>query len=179
MFNSYYIISEFNSKIELILKKNSKIHVIYRPKINEYNDQILKRIIKTNIYNKIYLANKSNICPIKGLAGVYISAVNKKIIISSYFKDKSVIGSAHSIREICKKINSKCNIIFFSPILKKKNNIKTPIGLIKFLLISKYFKNITLVPLGGIYNPVRLKNYDIRSFAGVKFFEEINKRKFI
>ena len=55
MFNSYYIISEFNSKIELILKKNSKIHVIYRPKINEYNDQILKRIIKTNIYSNIQI----------------------------------------------------------------------------------------------------------------------------
>jgi hypothetical protein len=77
MINSYYIISEFNSKIETNLKKNSKINVIYRPKVNDYNNQILKRIIKTNIYNKIYLANKSNICPIQGLAGIYISAFNK------------------------------------------------------------------------------------------------------
>ena len=59
MLNSYYIISEFNSKIEINLKKNSKINVIFRPKVNDYNNQILKRIIKTNIYNKVYLANKS------------------------------------------------------------------------------------------------------------------------
>ncbi len=35
MFNSYYIISEFNSKIKINLKKNSKINVIYRPEFEE------------------------------------------------------------------------------------------------------------------------------------------------
>ena len=179
MLNSYYIISEFNSKIEKNLKKNSKISVIFRPNINDYNNQILKRIIKTNIYNKVYLANKSNICPIHGLAGIYLSAFNKKIVISAYFKDKSVIGSAHSIREICEKIRSKCSIIFLSPILKSKNNNIKPFGLIKFLLISKHFDKVTFVPLGGIYNPIILKNYGIKNFASIKFFEKYNKRRFI
>jgi hypothetical protein len=171
MLNSYYIISEFNSKIERNLKKNSKINVIFRPTVNDYNNQILKRIIKTNVYNKIYLANKSNICPIQGLAGIYISAFNKKIAISSYFKDKSVIGSAHSIREICEKIRSKCNIIFLSPIFKDKTN-KRAIGIIKFLLMSNHFKNITFYPLGGIYNPIKLRNYGVNGFAGIKYFDK-------
>jgi hypothetical protein len=179
MFNSYYIISEFNSKIELILKKNSKIHVIYRPKLNKYNDQILKRIIKTNIYNKVYLANKKNTCPIHGLAGIYTSAFNKKIVISTYFKGKSVVGSAHSIKEVIQKIKAKCNIIFLSPILKSKNNNIKPFGIIKYLLISKHFNKITLVPLGGIYNPSILKNYGIKNFASIKFFEKLNKKRFI
>ena len=163
--------SEFNSKIEINLKKNSKINVIFRPKINDYNNQILKRIIKTNIQNKIYLANKSNICPIQGLAGIYISAFNKKTAISSYFKDKSVIGSAHSIREICEKIRSKCNIIFLSPIFKDKTNRKA-IGMIKFLLMSNHFKNITFYPLGGIYCPIKLRNYGVNGFAGIKYFNK-------
>jgi len=171
MLNSYYIISEFNSKIERNLKKNSKINVIFRPKVNDYNNQILKRIIKTNVYNKIYLANKSNICPIQGLAGIYISAFNKKTAISSYFKDKSVVGSAHSIREICEKIRSKCNIIFLSPIFKDKTNRKA-IGMIKFLLMSNHFKNITFYPLGGIYNPIKLRNYGVNGFAGIKYFDK-------
>jgi hypothetical protein len=171
MLNSYYIISEFNSKIETNLKKNSKINVIFRPKVNDYNNQILKRIIKTNIYNKIYLANKSNICPIQGLAGIYISAFNKKTAISSYFKDKSVVGSAHSIREICEKIRSKCNIIFLSPIFKEKKN-KKAIGMIKFLLMSNHFKNITFYPLGGIYHPNKLRNYGVNGFAGIKYFDK-------
>ena len=171
MLNSYYIISEFNSKIERNLKKNSKINVIFRPKVNDYNNQILKRIIKTNVYNKIYLANKSNICPIQGLAGIYISAFNKKTAISSYFKDKSVVGSAHSIREICEKIRSKCNIIFLSPIFKEKKN-KKAIGMIKFLLMSNHFKNITFYPLGGIYHPNKLRNYGVNGFAGIKYFNK-------
>ena len=171
MLNSYYIISEFNSKIERNLKKNSKINVIFRPKVNDYNNQILKRIIKTNVYNKIYLANKSNICPIQGLAGIYISAFNKKTAISSYFKDKSVVGSAHSIREICEKIRSKCNIIFLSPIFKEKKN-KKAIGMIKFLLMSNHFKNITFYPLGGIYHPNKLRNYGVNGFAGIKYFDK-------
>ena len=171
MINSYYIISEFNSKIETNLKKNSKINVIFRPKVNDYNNQILKRIIKTNIYNKIYLANKSNICPIQGLAGIYISAFNKKTVISSYFKDKSVVGSAHSIREICEKIRSKCNIIFLSPIFKDKTSRKA-IGMIKFLLMSNNFKNISFYPLGGIHHPYKLRNYGVNGFAGIKYFNK-------
>jgi thiamine monophosphate synthase len=117
------------------------------------------------------LANKSNICPIQGLAGIYISAFNKKTVFSSYFKDKAVIGSAHSIREICEKIRSKCNIIFLSPIFKEKKN-KKAIGMIKFLLMSNHFKNITFYPLGGIYYPIKLRNYGVNGFAGIKYFDK-------
>ena len=172
MLNSYYIISEFNSKIEKNLKKNSKINVIFRPNVNDYNNQILKRIIKTNIYNKVYLANKSNICPTQGLAGIYLSAFNKKTVISTYFKGKSVIGSAHSIREICEKIRAKCNVIFLSPVFRDKTN-RRAIGIIKFLLISAHFKNITFYPLGGIYYPHKLKNYSVNGFAGIEYFNKI------
>jgi len=83
-----------------------------------------------------------------------------------------VIGSAHSIREICEKIRSKCNIIFLSPVFKDKTNRKA-IGIIKFLLISAHFKNITFYPLGGIYYPHKLKNYGVNGFAGIEYFNKI------
>jgi thiamine-phosphate pyrophosphorylase len=172
MFNSYYIISKLNSKIKKNLKKNSNINVIFRSDLKDYNNDTLKKIIKINISNKVFIANKNNTCPIKGLTGIYLSAFNKKTLTSNHFQKNSIIGSAHSFKEIREKIKSKCSIIFISPILKKKKNeLTNTLGIIKFLLISQHFKAITLVPLGGIHNPARLKNYGIKGFAGIKYFE--------
>jgi thiamine monophosphate synthase len=174
MFNSYYIISELNSKIKINLKKNSNINVIFRSEQKDYNNDILKRIIKINIYNKVFVANKNNICHIKGLFGIYLSAYNKKILTSNHFKKNSIIGSAHSFKEVREKIKSKCNVIFLSPIFKtQKDTLIKPLGIIKFLLISQHFRATTLIPLGGIHKPCILKNYGIKGFAGVSYFNKI------
>ena len=174
MFNSYYIISELNSKIKINLKKNSNINVIFRSEQKDYNNDILKRIIKINIYNKVFVANKNNICHIKGLSGIYLSAYNKKILTSNHFKKNSIIGSAHSFKEVREKIKSKCNVIFLSPIFKtQKDTLIKPLGIIKFLLISQHFRATTLIPLGGIHKPCILKNYGIKGFAGVSYFNKI------
>ena len=75
--------------------------------------------------------------------------------------------------EIREKIKSKCDIIFLSPLFEKsENKLSKPIGIIKFLLISKQFKNILLYPLGGIKNPLKLKAYGIKGFAGVRCFNK-------
>jgi thiamine-phosphate pyrophosphorylase len=174
MLNSYYIISELNSKIKANLKKNTNINVIFRSEQKDYNNNTLKKIIKTNIYNKVFVANKNNICHIKGLSGIYLSAYNKKILTSNYFMKNSIIGSAHSFKEIREKIKSKCSIIFISPILKTKTDkLINPIGIIRFLLISQHFKAATLIPLGGIRQPCKLKNYGIKGFAGISYFNKI------
>jgi thiamine monophosphate synthase len=121
----------------------------------------------------VFIANKNNACPIKGLSGVYLSAFNKRTLITPHFQKESIIGSAHSFKEIIEKIKSKCNIILLSPIFEKsKNKSNKPIGIIKFLLISQHFKNISLYPLGGIYNPLRIKAYGIKGFAGVRLFNK-------
>ena len=174
MLNSYYIISELNSKIQINLKKNSNINVIFRSDQKNYNNDTLKKIIKVNIYNKVFIANNNNACPIKGLSGIYLSAFNKKTLRSTHFQAESVIGSAHSFREIREKIKSKCSVIFLSPILKTKTDkLINPLGIIKFLLICKHFKTTTLIPLGGIEKPHRLKNYGIKGFAGISYFNKI------
>ena len=173
MINSYYIISELNSKIKINLIKNSNINVIFRSKEKDYNNDTLKRIIKVNIYNKVFIANRNNSCPIKGLSGIYLSAFNKKILTSNHYQKNSIIGSAHTLREIREKIKSKCGIILLSPILKTRKEVsKKPIGIIKFLLISQHFKSITLIPLGGINSPLKLKNYGIKNFAGISYFDK-------
>ena len=173
MMNSYYIISELNSKIKVNLIKNSNINVIFRSEEIDYNNDTLKKIIKVNIRNKVFIANKNNCCPIKGLSGIYLSAFNKRILITPHFKKGSIIGSAHSFKEIIEKIKSKCDIIFLSPIFEKSTNqTRKPIGIIKFLLISQHFQNILFYPLGGIRNPLRLKSYGIKGFAGVSCFSK-------
>jgi hypothetical protein len=173
MMNAYYIISELNSKIKINLRKNSNINVVFRPEQKDYNNEILKKIIKVNIRNKVFIANKNNACPIKGLSGVYLSAFNKRMLITPHFQKGSIIGSAHSFKEIIEKIKSRCDIIFLSPVFEKsKNKSKKPIGIIKFLLISKHFKNISLYPLGGIYNSFRLNAYGIKGFAGIRCFNK-------
>jgi thiamine-phosphate pyrophosphorylase len=174
MLNSYYIISELNSKIKINLKKNSNINVIFRSDQKDYDNDTLKKIIKVNIHNKVFIANKNNACPIRGLSGIYLSAFNKKILTSNHFKKNSIIGSAHSFKEVTEKIKSKCSIIFLSPVFKTKTEkLISPLGIIRFLLISKHFKNTTLIPLGGIQNPYRLKDYGIKGFAGVSYFNKI------
>ena len=171
--DSYYIISELNSKIKINLKKNSNINVIFRSEQKGYDNETLKKIIKVNIYNKVFIANKNNACPIKGLSGVYLSAFNKRMLITPHFQKGSIIGSAHSFKEIREKIKFKCDIIFLSPIFEKsENKLSKPIGIIKFLLISKQFKNVLLYPLGGIKNPLKLKAYGIKGFAGVRCFNK-------
>jgi thiamine monophosphate synthase len=173
MLDSYYIVSEFNSKIKINLKKNTYINVIFRSELKDYNNETLKKIIKVNIHNKVFIANKNNACPIKGLSGVYLSAFNKKKLKNSHFQKRSIIGSAHSFREIREKIKSQCSIIFLSPVFETINKKKRkPLGIIKFLLISKQFKNVALYPLGGIYNPLSLKNYGINGFAGISYFKK-------
>ena len=174
MLNSYYIVSELNSKIKINLKKNSNINVIFRSEQKDYNNDTLKKIIKVNIHNKVFIANKNNACPIRGLSGIYLSAFNKKMLTSIYFQKNSIIGSAHSFKEIREKIKSKCSIILLSPVLKsKKSRLMTPLGIIKFLLISQHFRATTLIPLGGINYPNKLKNYGIKGFAGVSYFNKI------
>jgi len=171
MFNSYYIISELNSKIKINLKKKSNINVIFRSEQKDYNNDTLKKIIKVNIYNRVFVANKNNACPIKGLSGIYLSAFNKKRVITTHFKKKSLIGSAHSFKEIREKIKCKCSVIFLSPIFETtRDKQRKSLGIIKFLLISQHFKNVTLYPLGGIFSPLRLRSYGIKGFAGINYF---------
>ena len=81
------------------------------------------------------------------------------------------MGSAHNVKDILIKKNQKIDIIFLSPLFKKKQN-NSQLGIIKFNIMSKNFKN-KFVALGGINNKnlKLLKSLDIYGYAAISNFE--------
>ena len=105
--------------------------------------------------------------------GVYLSSYNNKInnFNKNHTFDYNVIGGAHNISEIRKKFQLGCDVVFLSPIFKTMSHQDTkPIGLIRFLLISRLFKN-KVYPLGGV-TPKKLGFFNILGkFAGISYFQ--------
>ena len=84
------------------------------------------------------------------------------------FKEFSIIGSAHNIKEIRTKENQNVSKIFISSLFKNKNYL----GINKFKLISKLTSK-KIVALGGINknNIIKLKVLNTSEFAGISYFE--------
>jgi len=105
--------------------------------------------------------------------GIYISTYNNKIFLfnKNHTHNYNVIGAAHNISEIRRKFQLGCNAVFLSPVFKTKSHkVSKPIGLVRFLLISKLFKN-KVYPLGGI-TPKKLGFFNIlKKFAGISYFQ--------
>ena len=125
MFNSYYIISELNSKIKKNLKKNSNINVIFRSKQKDYNNDTLKKIIRSNIYNKVFIANKNNICLFTGFLQRIFLLLNY-IRIENYSVTKKVskkfFVTQKTLKEYCANVffNFQANLIRLKDLLKLK-----------------------------------------------------------
>ncbi len=106
-----------------------------------------------------------------GLNGAYIPSFNKSFshLSFKFKKGFSLIGSAHSLKEI--RIKEKQNVekIFLSSIFKKNNNF---LGINKFNLISK-LSNKQIIALGGISkNNIKLVNLTrSKGFAGISYFK--------
>jgi len=148
--SNYYLYIENTDNIDLnCFKKSKKISIIYR------NNNIQESIDKLNSFRKkchtkgfkLYISNNMKLLKNCRADGLYVSSYNKKIYLN---KNLTVIGSAHSFKEINQKIKQGCKTIFLSRLFKTSyEDKKGYLGLIKFnLLASKYKANI--VPLGGI-----------------------------
>jgi thiamine monophosphate synthase len=171
LIKKFYIITE----LDILTKRHFKhknIALIINPK-NQSDTLIIKKIIKKNIYNKIFISNNVKLITNKKIQGIYLSSYNDKIFLSNknHIFDYDVIGGAHSLSEIRKKIQIGCNMIFLSPIFKTASGPqKRPIGLVKYLLISKMFKT-KIYPLGGI-TPKKISWFsNIEKFAGISYFK--------
>ena len=178
---NYYFYIDSTKSINLnLIKRNSKIIIIYRNNlINESTKQLLKfkkkcKSLKINFF----LANNFKLAKKIQADGLYISSYNKKI-----FKNINVIGSAHNSKEIIQKIRQGCSTIIFSRLFKtnyKKKN--TFYGIVKFNLIAQKHK-INLIPLGGItsLNLLRLnlvKSFGLASLSAIKKKPAISSRLF-
>ena len=110
----------------LIKKKTKNLGIIYRNysrPINEINLLNFKKFCKKN-YFKLYLANNAKLAITYKLDGVYFPSFNKKSKINKNYlaKNFKILGSAHNTIEINNKIKQGCELIFISPLFKKKKN---------------------------------------------------------
>ena len=105
--------------------------------------------------------------------GIYIPSFNKTKNFSNLEKrNLTIIGSAHSQKEIHKKISQNCSAIFLSPIFYIKKS-KTFLGLHKFNYLS-YLNKTKILALGGISenNIRKLKLLYINGFGGIGIFKK-------
>ncbi len=127
---------------------------------------------------RIFLSNDFKRAKNLNFDGVYIPSFNKLPVNYDIGTKKNFItlGSAHNIKEILIKINQKIDIIFISPLFKNKRN-KNQLGVIKFNIIKKNFKN-KFIALGGINhkNINLLKIINVYGYAAISHFQ--NKSQF-
>ena len=153
--NNYYFYIDNTKSINLnLIKRNINVTIIYRnnseaesiARIIEFRKKLKARKFKFYIANNLILAKKCK------ADGVYISSYNKKL-----YKNITVIGSAHNLREINQKIKQGCKNIILSRLFKTNYLGKESFyGPIKFNLIAQKY-TINLIPLGGINNENLLK----------------------
>ena len=173
-FQVYYFVDKFDLKDLSNIK--SSINIIYRNYSTEFNvnDIIkIKEFCKKNKF-KLFLSNNIKLAAKLGLSGVYLPAFNKKMNYSNFVtkKDFSIIGSAHTLKEIRIKEFQNCEKIFISPIFKTDKN-KSYLDIVKFnILASKTKKDV--VCLGGI-KKINLKKIKMTKSKGLASISWIKK----
>ena len=167
----YYFIEKFEkSNID---KQGINTTIIYRNYKKNYkiNEVILLKNYCKSKKLEFLLSNNIKLSIKLGLNGAYIPSFNKSFshLSFKFKKGFSLIGSAHSLKEI--RIKEKQNVekIFLSSIFKKNNNF---LGINKFNLISK-LSNKEIIALGGISeNNIKLVNLTrSKGFAGISYFK--------
>ena len=122
--------------------------------------------------NKLFLSNNIKKALELELDGAYFPSFNKSYQHLSFNLKKkfTLLGSAHSLKEIRIKEKQGISIIFISSIFKKNSNY---LGLNRFKNLQKYTKS-KVVALGGINskNLRLLKLTKISGFSGISFFKK-------
>ena len=160
----------------LIKNRTKNLGVIYRNYSNKINISNLVKFKKFFLKNKIklYLANNINLAIKLMLSGVYLPAFNKKKIIKKFKlrKNFQILGSAHNLIEINRKIEQGCEIIFLAPLFKTKKS-KNYLNIIKFNILTLN-KKVKFVALGGIKkkNISKTKMLNICGISGISMFQK-------
>jgi len=122
---------------------------------------------------KFYLSNNLKLAINLDLDGVYLPSFNKNLNINTrnLRKKFTIIGSAHSVKEIRIKEKQGAELVFISPLFKTNKNKKF-LNPIKFnFLAIKTVKRV--IALGGINskNLNQLTMIKAYGFAGISYFE--------
>jgi hypothetical protein len=172
LIKKFYIVT----KLDILTSnyfKHKNIALIINLK-NQLDSSIIRKIVKKNIYNKIFVSNNTKLITNKKIQGIYLSSYNNKIFLSNknHIFNYDVIGGAHNLTDIRKKIQLGCKIIFLSPIFKSTSSPeKEPIGLVKYLLLSKLFK-VEIYPLGGVFPKKIGWPNNVNKFSGISYFKK-------
>tara|TARA_B100001093_G_C26502539_1_gene873941 strand:+ start:136 stop:678 length:543 start_codon:yes stop_codon:yes gene_type:complete len=171
LYNSkiYYFFSEFNKKH--LLNINNKINLIFRNYDKDFSIKFYEelRTFCQKAGFKIYLANNTKIANSLEFDGAYLPSFNKEINYTNINKIKNfkLLGSAHDIKDIKIKEKQGVELLFLSPVFKRKN--KRHLKIYNFLRLSKS-TNIETAALGGINS----KNIKLLNLYGVKNIGSIN-----
>ena len=158
-----------------IRKLDKKVAIIYRNYSINHDEKLIleiKKICKKS-NRKFYLANNLRLAISLDLDGVYLPSFNRSLNINkTNIKQKfTILGSAHSIKEIRIKEKQGTELIFLSPIFKT-NKCKNFLNSTKFNLLALKTKK-KVIALGGINskNLNRLNMVNTYGFAGISYFE--------
>ena len=159
-----------------ILKNNiTNLGIIYRNYKDENRENQLIKIAeacKKSRY-QLFVSNDLKLAYKFKADGIYIPSFNKsKKFLNLEKKNIKIIGSAHSQKEIHKKIEQNCKAIFLSPLFHTKKT-KCYLNLYKFNYLSLLNKT-NILALGGISenNIRKLKLLSIKGFGGIRFFKK-------
>ena len=169
----FIFIDKYNS--EIFKNKNINIGIVYRNYKDENRENQLIKIAeacKKSRY-QLFVSNDLKLAYKFKADGIYIPSFNKsKKFLNLEKKNIKIIGSAHSQKEIHKKIEQNCKAIFLSPLFHTKKT-KCYLNLYKFNYLSLLNKT-NILALGGISenNIRKLKLLSIKGFGGIRFFKK-------
>jgi thiamine monophosphate synthase len=175
--NFYFFTRHINEQISKNVLKFKNIAIVYNEtSVNDLkNFLIIKKFCKYNNL-KLYILDNLKVAYQFNLDGIVLSHTNKGLIFLNkitYKKEFKVIGKVHNQREYYFKIKQNCKNIILSPIfLNKKYNNNQLLGVVKFNLISKHWRENTFA-MGGI-NSSNFKRIKETKAAGVGFNNFIN-----
>ena len=169
----FIFIDKYNS--EIFKNKNINIGIVYRNYKDENRENQLIKIAeacKKSRY-QLFVSNDLKLAYKFKADGIYIPSFNKsKKFLNLEKRNIKIIGSAHSQKEIHKKIEQNCKAIFLSPLFYTKKT-KYYLNLYKFNYLSLLNKT-NILALGGISenNIRKLKLLSIKGFGGIRFFKK-------
>ena len=151
---AFYFIDQINKSTISTIFKFRNISLIYMSQNNSFsNIQDLIKIKEFSTKNnlKFYVTDNIRLAIKVKANGIYLTKnYNRMLHNYNCKKDFLILGSVHNQLEYYKKSAQNCKKFFLSPIFyNKKYSINKILGVIKFKIISKDWKN-EAIPLSGI-----------------------------
>lgn len=177
---NYFLYIDNTQSINInLFKNNNTFNIIYR---NHNKKEKLDKIVKFQKLCKrkgvkLYIANDIKLSLKIGCQGIYLSSYNKKLnfLYINKWKKIEIIGSAHNFIEINNKLKQGCNKIILSRLFRTNyENKKSFLGVTKFNLMTKYYKNY-FIALGGIRES-NIKKIKMLKCKGVALLSEVKKK---